>query len=169
MPGWKTGTRVVLRADRTNFLVLSKIFVRTKALSLSEAHFLGCETNEDYASRAPRLPAAEGAKIDTRHNDTLEVPKMKRVRLSVDVDPELRRRVKVAAASKDQSVKEWIEDVIRRELERELDRSWMESDLSRLGEFEPYEWEEGELEEGKPVRYEPGVGFIVEGGRDPRG
>ena len=87
----------------------------------------------------------------------------------MDVAPELRRRVKVAAASKDRSVKEWIEDVIRRELERELDRTWMESDLSRLGEFEPYEWEEGELEEGKPVRYEPGVGFVVEGGRDPRG
>ncbi len=94
---------------------------------------------------------------------------MTRVRLSVDVEPELRRRVKVAAASKDQSVKEWIEDVIRRELKRELDRTWMESDLSRLGEFEPYEWGEGELEEGKPVRYEPGVRFVVEGGRDPRG
>jgi hypothetical protein len=72
---------------------------------------------------------------------------MKRVRLLVDMDPELRRRVKVAAARKDQSVKEWIEDMI----ERELDRTWMESDLSRLGEFEPYEWEEGELDEGKPV------------------
>jgi len=91
---------------------------------------------------------------------------MKRVRLSVDVDPELRRRVKVAAASKDQSVKAWLEDVIGRELEREQDRTWMESDLSRLGEFEPYEWKEGELEEGKPVRYEPGVGFVVEGGRE---
>lgn len=90
---------------------------------------------------------------------------MTRVRLSVDVDPELRRRVKVAAASKDQSVKEWLEDQIGRELERELDRTWMESDLSRLGEYEPYEWEEGELEEGKPVRYEPGIGFVVEGGR----
>jgi hypothetical protein len=91
---------------------------------------------------------------------------MKRVRLSVDVDPELRRRVKVAAASKDQSVKEWIEDMIGRELEREQDRTWMESDLSRLGEFEAYEWKEGELEEGKPVRYEPGVGFVVEGGHE---
>ena len=91
---------------------------------------------------------------------------MTRVRLSVDVDPDLRRHVKIAAASKDQSVKEWLEDAIRRELERELDRTWMESDLSRLGEFEPYEWEEGELEEGKPVRYEPGIGFVVEGGRE---
>jgi len=29
-------------------------------------------------------------------------------------------------------------------------------DGSRLGNFEPYEWEEGEREEGKPVRYVPG-------------
>lgn len=92
---------------------------------------------------------------------------MTRVRLSVDVEPELRRRVKVAAASKDQSVKEWIEDVLKRELDKTgADRVWMESDLSRLGEFEPYEWKEGELEEGKPVRYEPSAGFIVEGGRE---
>ena len=85
------------------------------------------------------------------------------------MDAELRRRVKVAAASKDQSVKEWIEGVIRRELEGEVDRAWMESDLSRLGEFDLYEWEQGEIEEGKPVRYEPSAGgFVVEGGRDPQ-
>lgn len=46
-------------------------------------------------------------------------------------------------------------------LQRE-DRAWMEGDLSRLGEFEPYEWEEGELEQGRPVRYEPGVGIVIE-------
>ena len=107
---------------------------------------------------------------------------MARVRLSVDVEPELRRRVRIAAASRDQSVKEWIEDVLRRELDnlrrepglleelsRDLsqeDRNWMESDLSHLSEFEPYEWEEGELEEGRPVRYEPGVGLVVEGGKE---
>lgn len=42
------------------------------------------------------------------------------------------------------------------------DQSWMEGDLSRLGEFEPYEWEEGEFEQGRPVRYEPGVGIVIE-------
>lgn len=91
---------------------------------------------------------------------------MARVRLSVDVDPDLRRRVKVAAAGRDQSVKEWLEGVIRRELESGLDRAWMESDLSRLGEFEPYEWGEGEIEEEKPVRYELGAGLFVEGGKE---
>ena len=48
------------------------------------------------------------------------------------------------------------------------DREWLDSDLSRLGEVEPYDWEEGELVEGKPVRYVPGVGLMVEGGRGKR-
>ena len=87
---------------------------------------------------------------------------MTRVRLSVDVDPELRRRVRMAAASKDQSVKEWLEEVLKRELRRtDEDIAWMESDLSRLGEYEPYEWTEGELEDESPVRYEPGRGLRV--------
>jgi plasmid stability protein len=93
---------------------------------------------------------------------------MARVRLSVDVEPDLRRRVRIAAASKDQSVKDWIEQVLEDALEYDEERAWMESDLSRLGEFEPYEWEEGELEEGEPVSYEPGVGPVIEakpGGR----
>lgn len=105
---------------------------------------------------------------------------MTRVRLSVDVDPELRRRVKVVAAARDQSVKEWIEEVVREALIREYqeaaayapdgpgsdeDRAWLDNDLSGLGEFEPYEWNEGELEEGRPVSYEPGVGVVVEGGK----
>lgn len=77
-------------------------------------------------------------------------------RLSVDVDPELRRRVRVAAASKDRSVKEWLEDVLERELKRsDEDIAWMEGDLSRLDEIEPYEWAAGELEEETPVNYEP--------------
>ena len=87
---------------------------------------------------------------------------MTRVRLSVDVDPELRRRVRVAAASRDQSVKEWLEDVLERELKRsDEDIAWLESDLSRLGEMEPYDWAEGELEDETPVRYEPGRGLRV--------
>ncbi len=80
----------------------------------------------------------------------------------MDVDPELRRRVRVAAASRDQSVKEWLEDVLERELKRsDEDIAWLESDLSRLGEIEPYVWAEGELEDETPVRYEPGQGLRV--------
>ncbi len=87
---------------------------------------------------------------------------MTRVRLSVDVEPELRRRVRVAAASKDQSVKEWLEGVLERELKRtDEDIAWMEGDLSRLGEYEPYEWSDGELGDETPVVYEPGRGLRV--------
>lgn len=102
---------------------------------------------------------------------------MSRARLSVDVDPELRRRVKISAASKDQSVKEWIEGAIKRELLAETqtaiardsegartreDRTWLERDLSRLGEFEPYEWAEGELDEGEPVSRHSSAGGVAE-------
>jgi hypothetical protein len=51
------------------------------------------------------------------------------------------------------------------EPDRAGDQAWLESDLSKLGKSEPYEWEEGELEEGRPVNYEPGVGAVVEGGK----
>lgn len=88
---------------------------------------------------------------------------MTRVRLSVDVDPELRRRVRMAAASKDQSVKQWLEEMLERELKRSTeDMSWMEGDLSRLGEVEPYDWSEGELEDESPVIYRPGMGLSVD-------
>ena len=91
---------------------------------------------------------------------------MTRVRLSVDVDSELRRRVRMAAASKDQSVKEWLEAVLERELKRtDEDIAWMESDLSHLGEYGSYEWAEGELEDEAPVRYERGQGLRIEGGK----
>ena len=42
---------------------------------------------------------------------------MDRVRLTVDVRPELRRRIKIAAATRDETVRDWIERAILRELE----------------------------------------------------
>lgn len=44
---------------------------------------------------------------------------MVRVRLTADVDEELRRQVKIAAVTADRSVSEWIEAAVRRELERQ--------------------------------------------------
>ena len=38
---------------------------------------------------------------------------------------------------------------------------WLDTDLSRLGEYEPYEWEPGELGSGKPVKYIDGIGLVV--------
>lgn len=42
---------------------------------------------------------------------------MARVRIAADVDADLRRRVKVAAASTDRSISEWIEGAVRQALE----------------------------------------------------
>lgn len=42
---------------------------------------------------------------------------MARVRLSVDVDPELRRRIKISAAAREETVKDFLERAIMRELE----------------------------------------------------
>ena len=46
------------------------------------------------------------------------------------------------------------------------DRVWLDADASCLGEFEPYEWEPGELEAGRPVEYVEKGGFVVKGGED---
>lgn len=45
------------------------------------------------------------------------------VKISFEVEPELRRRVKMAAVSRDQSVKDWIHQAILRELDRECEAS----------------------------------------------
>lgn len=41
------------------------------------------------------------------------------------------------------------------------ERVWLDADMSRLGEFDSYEWEEGELDEGETLRYLPGKGLVV--------
>jgi hypothetical protein len=47
---------------------------------------------------------------------------MTRTRLTVDVDPELRRRIRVAVASRDETIKDFLERAILRELaDLELD------------------------------------------------
>lgn len=46
-------------------------------------------------------------------------------------------------------------------LGEEHDEAWLESDLSNLGSYEPYDWQPGEIGEGCPVRYIPGVGVVI--------
>lgn len=41
-----------------------------------------------------------------------------KVKLSVELDPELRRRVKLAAVSQDQSIRDWVVNAIQHELDR---------------------------------------------------
>ena len=50
---------------------------------------------------------------------------MARVRIAADVDAELRRRVKVAAAVSDKSVSEWIEEAVRHEVDRDAEELTM--------------------------------------------
>lgn len=44
---------------------------------------------------------------------------------------------------------------------RDGESGWLDTDLSRLEEYEPYEWEPGELGSGKPVKYIEGVGLVI--------
>ncbi|MDP5339101.1 MAG: hypothetical protein NWQ28_11075 [Nodularia sp. (in: cyanobacteria)] len=44
-------------------------------------------------------------------------------------------------------------------LQTQEDTDWLKSDLSGLENYEPYEWQEGELQEGIPVK------FIAETGK----
>ena len=46
------------------------------------------------------------------------------------------------------------------------DLDWLEADASNLDRFEPYEWEDGELDAGQPIRLEPGRGLVIGGGVD---
>jgi hypothetical protein len=43
------------------------------------------------------------------------------------------------------------------------DRDWLNADMDELP---PYEWGPEGPPKGKPVRYQPGVGLIVEGGKE---
>jgi hypothetical protein len=38
----------------------------------------------------------------------------------------------------------------------ESDAGWLETDLSNLGRYEPYDWQPGELDKGLPVKYVEG-------------
>ncbi len=43
----------------------------------------------------------------------------------------------------------------------EEDENWLETDLSNLGSYEPYEWQPGELDEGLPIKYLSGKGIVI--------
>lgn len=44
------------------------------------------------------------------------------------------------------------------------DRAWLESDLSRMGEVEPYDWGPGGEPAGRPVRWDAARGEFVDAG-----
>ena len=46
-------------------------------------------------------------------------------------------------------------------------KDWLDKDISRLEDYEPYDW--GEIDPltlGKPVKYIPNIGLVVEGGKE---
>ncbi|MDJ0535760.1 MAG: hypothetical protein QNJ70_25275 [Xenococcaceae cyanobacterium MO_207.B15] len=51
--------------------------------------------------------------------------------------------------------------LIGEDLDKEQDRAWLETDLSNLSEYEPYEWDLGELEEGLPIEIDSQKGIVV--------
>jgi hypothetical protein len=55
----------------------------------------------------------------------------------------------------------WRKTANNENLDREQDLAWLETDLSNLGEYEPYEWEAGELEQGLPVEIDPEKGVVI--------
>ena len=46
-------------------------------------------------------------------------------------------------------------------LDSERDSDWLEKDLSSLGNYEPYEWQAEEIEQGIPIKIDSEKGFIV--------
>lgn len=41
------------------------------------------------------------------------------------------------------------------------DRAWLDADLSRLSEHEPYDWGPEGPPRGKPIRYVAGMGLVI--------
>ncbi len=56
-----------------------------------------------------------------------------------------------------------VDDLVRNHLEDVLlEKAWTDSDLSRLGDYESYDWGDINPENvGKPISYIAGQGFIV--------
>lgn len=88
-------------------------------------------------------------------------------RLTVDIDSDLKRRVKIAAARQDQSIKEWVVNALEQALEHTIeDNQWLKQDLSELSSLEPYEWGDDTVKKDEhPVIFDEHRGFVVVGGK----
>lgn len=47
------------------------------------------------------------------------------------------------------------------DLREEQDAAWLETDLSNLESYDSYDWQPGEMGEGLPVKYVPGMGVVI--------
>ena len=58
------------------------------------------------------MNAGEAMAMQRQYNDDHKKLPGKRPRLMIDISPELRRRIKIAAAQKDVSIREYVEDIL---------------------------------------------------------
>ena len=54
-----------------------------------------------------------------------------------------------------------LKSTLAKENSEQEDIAWLETDLSNLGEYEPYEWQPAELEQGLPVEIDPEKGVVI--------
>lgn len=74
---------------------------------------------------------------------------------------ELHRLVDALPEQETLAVKRFLEFVLSKA--NTEDGDWLEADL---GELLPYEWGPEGPPKGKPVRYQPGIGLVVVGGKE---
>lgn len=60
-----------------------------------------------------------------------------RARLSIDVTPEARRRIRIAAARRDQSIRDYVVDAVRARLRNDLGDEDLRGILSLTGSADP--------------------------------
>ena len=52
-------------------------------------------------------------------------------------------------------------EIVEDDLREEQDTTWLETDLSNLESYDAYDWQPGEMSEGLPVKYVPGMGVVI--------
>lgn len=52
-------------------------------------------------------------------------------------------------------------EIVEDDLRDEQDAAWLETDLSNLESYDSYDWQPGEMGEGLPVKYVPGMGVVI--------
>ena len=72
---------------------------------------------------------------------------------------ELHQMIEALPEEKRPVLKDFLETLLATTVE---DKAWLEADQ---GDLPPYDWGEEGVPEGKSVRYEPGTGLVVDGGK----
>ena len=70
--------------------------------------------------------------MQSQYNDDHNKLPAKRPRLMIDISPALRRRIKIAAAQKDLSIREYVEDILDQAVPSEQPRPVSRESLQRL-------------------------------------